>query len=183
MSDDRQTLTTRGFVLVARRPALDLCNTHLGATDLLGVPADLGRWLEEAGLTDRAPAISDDELRAARRLRDALRPALLASDGPAVAALADAWLEEAPVRLCVERETLRPHVTGRGRSSACLLVDAVMDAVDTVREHPGRVRECAGERCPVVFLDESRNGSRRWCSMGVCGARAKASAYYRRRHS
>jgi predicted RNA-binding Zn ribbon-like protein len=72
-------------------------------------------------------------------------------------------------------------VTGRGRSSACLLVDAVMDAVDTVREHPGRVRECAGERCPVVFLDESRNGSRRWCSMGVCGARAKASTYYRRR--
>jgi predicted RNA-binding Zn ribbon-like protein len=182
MSDDRQTMTSRGFVLVARRPALDLCNTHLGATDLLAVPADLGRWFREAGLVARAPSISDDDLRAARGLRDALRPALLASDRPAVARIAEAWLEEAPVRLCLEPETLRPHVTGRERSSACLLVDAVMDAVEMVREYPGRVRECAGERCPVVFLDESRNGSRRWCSMGVCGARAKASTYYRRRH-
>lgn len=166
---------------MARRPALDFCNTHLGETDLLGVPADLRRWIEEAGLADRAPAVSDEDLRAARALRDALRPALLASDGPAIAAIADAWLEEAPVRLCVGRDTLRPQVTGRVQSSACLLVDVVMDAVDMVREHPGRVRACAAEDCPVVFLDESRNGSRRWCSMDSCGARAKASAYYRRR--
>ena len=57
---------------------------------------------------------------------------------------------------------------------------AVLDALDLVRETPGRVRECADRRCPVVYLDTSRNRSRRWCSMEICGARAKASAYYRR---
>jgi predicted RNA-binding Zn ribbon-like protein len=37
-----------------------------------------------------------------------------------------------------------------------------------------RVRECAGERCAWLFLDHSRNRSRRWCDMTVCGNRTKA---------
>ncbi len=36
-----------------------------------------------------------------------------------------------------------------------------------------RVRECAAETCAWLFLDGSRNGSRRWCDMKVCGNRAK----------
>ncbi len=43
-----------------------------------------------------------------------------------------------------------------------------------------RVRECAGERCGWLFLDTSKNGSRRWCSMDSCGNRAKARGYYAR---
>ena len=47
---------------------------------------------------------------------------------------------------------------------------------------PGRVRECPGEDgCGWLFYDESKNGSRRWCSMEGCGNRAKARSYHARR--
>lgn len=43
-----------------------------------------------------------------------------------------------------------------------------------------RVKDCPG--CGWFYLDVSRNRSRRWCSMDMCGASAKARTYYRRRH-
>ncbi|MFN8453430.1 MAG: ABATE domain-containing protein [Anaerolineae bacterium] len=43
-----------------------------------------------------------------------------------------------------------------------------------------RVRECAGDRCGWLFLDLSRNHSRRWCAMNDCGNRAKAKRHYQR---
>jgi predicted RNA-binding Zn ribbon-like protein len=47
-------------------------------------------------------------------------------------------------------------------------------------EERQRVRECAGSACTWLFLDHSRNRSRRWCSMETCGNRAKAHRHYRR---
>ena len=44
-----------------------------------------------------------------------------------------------------------------------------------------RLRECAGVGCGWVFLDFSRNRSRRWCDMEDCGNRAKANRYYDRK--
>jgi predicted RNA-binding Zn ribbon-like protein len=44
-----------------------------------------------------------------------------------------------------------------------------------------QVRECAGSDCTWLFLDQSRNRSRRWCSMETCGNRAKAHRHYRRK--
>jgi predicted RNA-binding Zn ribbon-like protein len=170
----------RSFILIAARPALDLCNTQLGERDLLGGTEDLARWFVAAGLAEEPPDVSPRTLESARRLRTALRPALVASDAPTLARIAEEWLEDTPGRLCVEPETLTPRFEPGGRTSGCLLVPAVLDALDLLRETPGRVRECAGERCPVLYLDTSRNRSRRWCSMEVCGSRAKAAAYYRR---
>jgi predicted RNA-binding Zn ribbon-like protein len=43
-----------------------------------------------------------------------------------------------------------------------------------------RVGQCAGESCGWLFLDTSRNRSRRWCEMEHCGNRAKARRHYRR---
>lgn len=43
------------------------------------------------------------------------------------------------------------------------------------------LRSCADPHCGWVFLDETRNRSRRWCSMEDCGNRAKARAHYARR--
>jgi predicted RNA-binding Zn ribbon-like protein len=40
-----------------------------------------------------------------------------------------------------------------------------------------RVKECASETCEWVFLDQSRNRSRRWCDMSDCGNRAKARRF------
>jgi predicted RNA-binding Zn ribbon-like protein len=178
----RQTVVSgRPFILVAARPALDLCNTQLGDVDLLATPEDLSRWLVATGLSDQPVAISPKALESARRLRAALRPALMESDADAVATIAEGWFESTPGRLCVEPGTLTPRFTPAARSTDCLMVPAVIDALDLVRETPGRVRECAAERCPVIYLDTSRNRSRRWCSMEVCGSRAKAAAYYRRR--
>jgi predicted RNA-binding Zn ribbon-like protein len=43
-----------------------------------------------------------------------------------------------------------------------------------------RVRACANEQCLWLFLDDSKNGTRRWCSMQSCGNRAKAHRHYLR---
>jgi len=42
------------------------------------------------------------------------------------------------------------------------------------------VRECGADDCAWLFLDESRNHSRRWCDMKVCGNRQKARRHYQR---
>lgn len=58
------------------------------------------------------------------------------------------------------------------RSAADLLTSSDLD----------RIGECADDRgCGWVFLDTSRNHSRRWCSMESCGNRAKAQRHYTRR--
>lgn len=170
----------RDFVLLAGRPALDLCNTQLCGHERLVTPDDLAHWFVAAGLADQPPSISRSDLDAVRSLREDLRGALLAADGPRMAEIAAGWLDHAPGRLCVEPETLRPRFTPGDATCSCLMVAAVLDALDLVRDSPGRVRECADPACPVMFVDTSRNGSRRWCSMEGCGARAKASTYYRR---
>jgi|ERR1700730_11170100 predicted RNA-binding Zn ribbon-like protein len=46
-----------------------------------------------------------------------------------------------------------------------------------------RVRHCANERCLWLFLDDSKSGNRRWCSMQACGNRAKAHRHYLRHKS
>ncbi|MEU4603874.1 CGNR zinc finger domain-containing protein [Kribbella sp. NPDC023972] len=43
----------------------------------------------------------------------------------------------------------------------------------------GRIKRCAG--CPWLFLDQSKNGSRRWCSMEICGTSQKVRLYVSRR--
>jgi predicted RNA-binding Zn ribbon-like protein len=45
-----------------------------------------------------------------------------------------------------------------------------------------RLRQCGGDKCTWLFMDESRNRSRRWCDMTVCGNRAKSRKHYQRTH-
>jgi len=45
-----------------------------------------------------------------------------------------------------------------------------------------RVRECPGDGCGWLFLDTSKNRTRKWCSMESCGNRAKARRHYRKTH-
>lgn len=49
-------------------------------------------------------------------------------------------------------------------------------------ERVKKVRECDAPTCAWLFLDESRNHSRRWCDMSVCGNRQKARRHYERAH-
>jgi predicted RNA-binding Zn ribbon-like protein len=41
-----------------------------------------------------------------------------------------------------------------------------------------RLRQCANPQCRWLFLDDSKAGTRRWCSMASCGNRAKAHRHY-----
>jgi predicted RNA-binding Zn ribbon-like protein len=47
----------------------------------------------------------------------------------------------------------------------------------------GRVRECAADNCAWLFLDRSKNRSRRWCDMAVCGNRDKVRRFRQRSRS
>lgn len=57
-----------------------------------------------------------------------------------------------------------------------LSASSLLDSEDLVR-----LRECSGRDCSRLFIDRSRNGSRRWCSMEGCGNRAKARRHYKRK--
>lgn len=66
-------------------------------------------------------------------------------------------------------------------TAAGMLAPVIWSAADILAgpDSP-RVRECANERCLWLFLDDSKNGTRRWCSMQSCGNRAKAHRHYLR---
>ncbi len=65
---------------------------------------------------------------------------------------------------------------------AGLLIPIIESAADAlITGELGRVRRCADSRCTRVFVDDTRNGRRRWCEMATCGNRAKA-ARWRERH-
>lgn len=68
------------------------------------------------------------------------------------------------------RDTLDRVLWPVARDAADLLTAGDLD----------RVGQCSDDRCGWLFLDTSRNRSRRWCSMQDCGNRAKARRYYRR---
>lgn len=61
-----------------------------------------------------------------------------------------------------------------------MLVTLAHDAIHALSGGPGRLRRCSADDCGLIFLDTSRPGNRRWCSMGRCGGRAKARAHYKR---
>ena len=68
-----------------------------------------------------------------------------------------------------------------GLESATNLI--ALKAVRLLEGHEAaRIRQCTGEHCGWFFLDTSRNGKRRWCSMRYCGNRAKVRRH-RREHS
>jgi predicted RNA-binding Zn ribbon-like protein len=48
-------------------------------------------------------------------------------------------------------------------------------------EELGRLKKCPSANCGWIFLDTTRNRTRRWCDMKVCGNRAKARRYYLRK--
>ncbi|HKP52142.1 MAG TPA: ABATE domain-containing protein [Chloroflexia bacterium] len=63
-----------------------------------------------------------------------------------------------------------------------VLWPVVRSAADLlVSEQLGRVRECGGHDCGWLFVDLSKNHSRRWCSMSDCGNRAKVHRHYYRK--
>ena len=62
-----------------------------------------------------------------------------------------------------------------------MLGPVAWSAVEVLQSEDRRaLRECEGSNCNWLFLDTSRNHSRRWCSMQSCGNQAKAKRHYQR---
>jgi predicted RNA-binding Zn ribbon-like protein len=155
--------------------------------EVLHRPADLVRWLVESRLADLAPLapadlrISTAELARLKEFRNALwtvAEGLVRGERPTAAELA-VINDAAPRRpvLRLDPVTLT-RVWGTPVRGGQVLGAAAADAIEVIADAPaGRLRQCAGENCHLVFLDTSRPGNRRWCSMQRCGNRAKVAAH------
>jgi predicted RNA-binding Zn ribbon-like protein len=52
---------------------------------------------------------------------------------------------------------------------------------DLVNRVPDRIQQCQHPQCVLWYLDTSPSGTRRWCSMTICGNRVKARRHYKRK--
>jgi len=88
-------------------------------------------------------------------------------------------------RLVYDRDGVGWSLPSDGEELERPLWDIARSAADllTSAEHRDRIKECASATCEWVFLDRSRNHSRRWCDMSDCGNRAKARRFQAKRHA
>ena len=176
-----------GFSFFGGHPALDLCATLRGRSkptpqDLLAAPGDLNRWFRAAGVTSSAVAATQDDLVAARKLREAIYVIALAIiDGetppPAARATLNRIADSGSVRVKLSADGL-VQVSG---SAAELIAAVAQGAVRLLGgDAADRIRQCEAEVCTRLFVDLSRRRDRRWCSMSSCGNRAKVAEFRRR---
>jgi predicted RNA-binding Zn ribbon-like protein len=99
-----------------------------------------------------------------------------------LAALNEA-LAAAPNRTTLRRErgAYGWNIDVKSGTALALLAPVLWSAGDLLAgPRLDRVRRCANPECGWLFLDDSRAGKRRWCSMQSCGNRAKARRHYHR---
>jgi predicted RNA-binding Zn ribbon-like protein len=157
---------------------------HL-AFDRWREPQDLARWCVEAGLLAQRPCVQPAHLKTARGLRDAIYHTIVAVRGGERPRRSDV----AQLNRWAGRPMPTPELADDGRS-ATLRLDNPLEAVFTIVARDAielltgplleRTRQCAESSCSVLFVDTSRPGKRRWCSMSRCGNRRKKAAYRRR---
>ena len=169
----------------------DLANTLDVETgeDALAAPDGVSDFTRRHGLDGLlgAPGAQDRELAALRELREALRAACLAHTGadlPAEASEALArQLARAPLVLAVDgtgRAGLRPR---EGLSGVPALTARIAVGIATAEADGSwqRLKACEAHDCLWVFYDRSPAGRGRWCTMAVCGSRAKMRTYRAKR--
>ncbi len=164
----------------------DFVNTEIPEwhRDDVGTPQALAAWLQERGLAGEHDEVDGDLFVAARALRAALRELALANTlgappAPARRRAIEQALQGFPlqVRLRDGRPRLAP--VARGAAGGLAEIVAVVADARAAGSWP-RLKACRQETCGWLFFDGSRNRSSSWCSMQVCGGRAKASSYRRR---
>ncbi|WP_019634014.1 CGNR zinc finger domain-containing protein [Actinomadura atramentaria] len=155
-------------------------------TEELTDPGRLALWLHGRGLVPADAAAAPADLDTALDLREGLRAAMLAHHGPRTVPepadhpALDAVLAGLPltVSLAGDGPALVPAATGvragLGRLAAALMESAADGSWP-------RLKVCPESTCAWAFLDTSKNRSRTWCSMRVCGNRTKTRAYRARR--
>ncbi|TMR14312.1 hypothetical protein ETD86_29040 [Nonomuraea turkmeniaca] len=148
----------------------DFVNTYdvESDTDELASPADLALWLRERDLIGPRDRATDDDLHTAHVLRAALRAALRREGGdfPTLLLQVSTRTDGAP-----ELVPSRSGVPGGLARIAAATIGAGWD----------RLKVCAEGTCQWAFIDSSKNRSRSWCSMRLCGNRTKTRAYRARK--
>jgi predicted RNA-binding Zn ribbon-like protein len=153
--------------LVGEPLALDLVDTLWDGGDQLADPDGVAAWLAGHGyLVGSVEALVE--------ARTALRAALERGERDGLNAV-------------LARGTRTPVLRAGGPGEDVAVDplwrpawDAAVDYLRLLRDRPDRIRTCARPSCVLWFHDVSRNGTRRWCAMEVCGNRAKAGRYYER---
>ncbi|MGH3402508.1 MAG: CGNR zinc finger domain-containing protein [Streptosporangiaceae bacterium] len=155
--------------------------------DQLDSPTALAAWLRHRGLTANRSA-TPAELRAALELREGLRAELrghhnLADGHPRAARQVrlDQLMSDYPLRVTLRTGTPELEAAGRNAHAGLARIVAAVASSHSDRTWH-RLKVCAASTCQWAFLDTSRNQSRAWCAMRVCGNRAKTRTY-RARHT
>lgn len=91
----------------------------------------------------------------------------------------NAALESARAVVVSSNEGPTLSITGDKPHNA-LAIESLVNAVELRRDRADRVRCCEHDSCVLWFLDTSKGGRRRWCSMERCGNRSKAQRHYER---
>ncbi|MFY1688642.1 CGNR zinc finger domain-containing protein [Plantactinospora sp. WMMB782] len=161
----------------------NLLNTvDMGAgRDRLRTIAELTAFAAANGATGLS--FTESDVSEIRRFREALRDACRGHAGsevpaPSVAALRHA-LATSPLLLTIDGTgaTRAVPVAGLGGSAALIaeVAAGILNAA-TAGTWP-RLKACAAHRCQWVYYDHSPAGRSRWCTMSICGSRAKMRAY------
>lgn len=168
------------------RACLDFVHTggvgRFAAAELVHTPADANQWLALVLNLDTQDIVATRvDLEPLRDLREAIWQL-------AQAAVAGRSLRTEHVAVVNEAATASPPTMAMTSDGALRTVPPVevtralsalaRDAIDLftgpLRQ---RVRTCAAEDCELLFVDSSRPGQRRWCSMTRCGSRDKMRRY------
>ncbi len=180
--------------------ALDLLNTgagvHHASVDPLDGGPRLRTWLLEAGLLDgavrveemRSPPVTRLVGEEARRLRDAVAHLFEAHRNGSTAPEQAIYAVNRVLAAGTLSAALRFPEGGLAWSEAeapvrplALLAPVARSAAHVVTHvEPARLRRCAAGDCASWFVDASKGGRRRWCSMARCGNRAKAARHRRK---
>lgn len=165
---------------------VDLVNTlpDHGRADALQTSADLDAFLATHPYTGRIRRDAA-ELEAIRGIRPRLR-ALWEVDRVQAVPIVNGMLRDGgalPQLVIHDGYDWHVHATSDETPLATrILVESAMAFVDVIRsDEYDRVRVCSADDCSAVYIDYSRNGSKRYCDTGNCGNRMNVNAYRARR--
>jgi predicted RNA-binding Zn ribbon-like protein len=150
--------------------------------DLLGTAPEAARWLTAAGLLPAGSVVTGVQRAALAELREATRQVLSGhierrEDPEAASRLTMAL---APSRLTLAVDPAGGvRLVSADHDPFSRVIGAVAAAIAAAATTGtwARLKCCPGRRCGWAFYDRSASSRSRWCSMQICGARAKMRAY------
>jgi len=180
LPEDRDGFRFRGGSCVVDLAATLRARLSPAPLELLGTPADLGRWLVSSGMAESTPETTPDDLLAARVLREAIYALASRNGGAKIKEARQTLNQIAAGSPAVPQFKSDGTAVLTGPASA-LLVSLAREAVQLFGSDMAElVRKCESPVCGLYFVDTSRKGDRRWCSMSGCGNKAKVADFRRR---